>query len=69
MHAHHIEDASNHPDIRFSVKNGKCLCRKHHTWLHILYKQGYRKKTTKKDYKYYKSLYKAIERETKKKIV
>jgi len=67
MYAHHINDASNHPDLKFVVSNGVCLCKKHHVWLHILYKQGYRKKTTNKDYKYYKALYKAIKRETKKK--
>ena len=50
-HAHHINDASYHPLLRYDIGNGICLCRTCHTSLHIDYKRGYRKKTTDEDLK------------------
>jgi hypothetical protein len=29
---HHIAKRSQRPDLKFTVSNGICLCRKHHDW-------------------------------------
>jgi len=58
LNAHHINDASNHPDLRYDMDNGITLCRKCHVLYHILFRGGYRKKTTKKDFKKYRALVK-----------
>ena len=47
--AHHIFDASHHPDLRFEVSNGIVLCERHHISLHTDYKKNYRWKTTLDD--------------------
>ena len=47
--AHHIFDASHHPDKRFDVTNGIVLCADHHVTLHTDYKKNYRYKTTMDD--------------------
>ena len=51
--AHHLDDASYHPESRFDVDNGVTLCRDHHTSLHCDYKRSFRMKTTKKDFEEY----------------
>jgi len=56
LQAHHIDSASYFKEERFVVSNGICFCKSCHKSLHILYKQGYRKKTTKKDLKYFLAL-------------
>ena len=57
-HAHHISDASNHPERRYDVENGVTLCnsRKNggkacHSAYHNDFKGGYRRKCTAKDFK------------------
>jgi hypothetical protein len=62
LHAHHIRDASHHPDIKFDVKNGVALCHHCHLLYHTLYKGSYRKKTTKADFKRFKALCKAMKK-------
>jgi len=47
--AHHIEDGSHNPSLRFDVDNGITLCRGCHSQLHTNYKHSYREKTTRKD--------------------
>jgi len=47
--AHHIEDGSHNPDLRFKVDNGITLCWACHSQLHTNYKKSYREKTTKSD--------------------
>jgi len=56
LQAHHINSARYFPELRFTVSNGICLCKVCHMSMHILYKQGYRKKTTKKDLRYFKAI-------------
>jgi len=57
LQVHHMDDASYHPDERYIQSNLKVLCYKcHFTMLHILYKGGTRRKTTKKDYRRFKAL-------------
>ena len=47
---HHIKDASYHKELRTDPNNCILLCMKcHRPMFHILYKGGYRKKTTEKD--------------------
>ena len=48
--AHHLEDGSHNPDLRFVVSNGITLCRKCHTVFHTDYKKSFRYKTTKDDF-------------------
>lgn len=47
--AHHIEDGSHNPELRFEVDNGITLCWGCHSQFHTNYKHSYREKTTKKD--------------------
>ena len=61
---HHLNSASYFPDERYDPENGICLCYICHYHFHILYKQGYRKKCTEKDFyrfneiiKFYKRMY------------
>jgi len=51
--AHHIEDGSNNPDLRFDIENGATLCRPCHTSFHTDYKKSYRYKTTRYDLENY----------------
>lgn len=47
--AHHIEDGSHNPDVRFDVDNGITLCRGCHSQFHTNYKHSFREKTTRED--------------------
>ena len=49
-HAHHIQDGSNHPELRFDTNNGITLCRECHKQLHCNYKKSYRQKCTMDDW-------------------
>lgn len=48
--AHHIEDASYHPESRYDVDNGVTLCRECHTKYHCDFKRSFREKCTKDDW-------------------
>ena len=37
IQAHHIEDYSSNPELRTDVRNGACLCKKHHKLFHRIY--------------------------------
>ncbi len=34
LHSHHIKGWADYPSLRFMVKNGITLCRKHHEFIH-----------------------------------
>lgn len=63
LNAHHLRDASYHPDIRFDVDNGVTLCHQCHHIFHILYKGSYRKKTYIVDFKRFKAIAKYYRRQ------
>ena len=44
-HAHHIKNASHHPELRFEVSNGIRLCERCHWMVHNIVKPNYRHKT------------------------
>ena len=48
--AHHLEDGSHNPELRFDVDNGVTLCWACHMALHTMYKKSYREKTTQDDF-------------------
>jgi 5-methylcytosine-specific restriction endonuclease McrA len=49
--AHHLNSARYFKEQRFDIDNGVTLCRTCHLYMfHILFKGGYRKKTTKEDF-------------------
>lgn len=50
LEAHHLEDGSHNPDLRFAMKNGVTLCRKCHTAFHCMYKKSFRCKATQDDF-------------------
>jgi len=54
--AHHIKNGSHHPESRFDVDNGVCLCRRCHTAFHCDYKNSFREKTSEKDWLNFLSL-------------
>ncbi len=49
-HAHHIEDASNHPEKKYDVNNGVTLSGKYHRAYHTKYLKSFRCKCTKKSF-------------------
>jgi len=64
--AHHIEDGSHNPPLRFVMDNGITLCKGCHSQLHTNYKHSFRERTTRKDLEnflvlveHYKRLYTA----------
>jgi len=59
--AHHLEDASHNPDLRYTVDNGVTLCRLCHTALHTMYKKSYRMKCTQDDFINFLDLYRFVE--------
>jgi len=62
-HAHHLEDASNHKELRFDVDNGVTLCRRHHTMFHTSFKNSYRAVCHRKDFLNFKELYEKLKEE------
>jgi len=44
-HAHHIQNASHHPELRFDEANGIRLCERCHWMLHNIVRPSYRFKT------------------------
>lgn len=44
--AHHIEDASHNPSLRFDVNNGVTLAKKYHTAYHTKFLRSFRCKCT-----------------------
>ncbi len=48
--AHHLNDASHHPNERYDIDNGVTLCRNHHTMFHTVFMYGFRSKCVAKDY-------------------
>ena len=58
--AHHLEDGSHNPDIRFDPENGVTLCYKCHMALHTMYKKSYREKTTQDDFINFNDLYQFV---------
>lgn len=58
--AHHLEDGSHNPDLRFDVDNGVTLCYKCHMALHCMYKKSYRQKCTQDDFMNFDDLYKFV---------
>jgi len=57
LQVHHIENGAHHPEKRYDPDNAAVLCKWcHRSGLHILYKKGFRKKTTKDDYRRFKAI-------------
>ena len=48
--AHHLNDWSNHPTLRYDESNGVCLCGKCHVQFHTNFKRSFRCKCTKYDF-------------------
>ena len=48
--AHHIACWKYHPDSRYDLSNGVCLCQGCHIQLHTNYKKSYRQKCTRDDW-------------------
>jgi len=46
LQAHHIKSWREHPELRFDVSNGECICRKCHELIHPFMKK-YRRKRRK----------------------
>jgi len=49
LQAHHVEDGSNNPKLRFKLANSVTMCMHCHTSFHTDYKKSFRQKTTKND--------------------
>lgn len=58
--AHHIQNGSHHPELRYDVDNGVTLCRQCHSQFHNNYKKSYRQKTTKDDWENFLALFRYI---------
>jgi len=48
--AHHIEDGSNNPELRYDVNNGVTLARRYHTGYHTKFLRSFKCKCTKKTF-------------------
>jgi hypothetical protein len=59
--AHHLEDGSHNPTLRFDPENGVTLCYKCHMALHCMYKKSYREKCTLDDFCNFTDLYRFVE--------
>lgn len=72
LHAHHKNDYSYHPDMRYDIENGVTMCEKHHTMFHCDYKNSFREKTTQKDFEEFMRIVRSLEttftKQTKDKI-
>jgi len=56
--AHHINDATHHPDLRFDIDNGITMCKQCHTQFHTNFKKSFRAKCTKYDFDNFMALIK-----------
>jgi hypothetical protein len=54
--AHHLDDATNHPDKIFDLDNGICVCKQCHSQFHNNFKGNYRMSCTKYDFENFKQL-------------
>lgn len=48
--AHHIQDASNHPELRFDPENGVTLAKRYHIAYHTKFLKSFRCKCTRKSF-------------------
>lgn len=67
LQAHHIYDKSNHPEMAYDLINGVTLCSSNrkdghscHVVFHNVFKGGYRRKCTLKDWERFKKLIKWV---------
>lgn len=58
--AHHVKDASNHPEHRFDVDNGVTLCYGCHKAFHTMFKRNYRRVCDDVDYGNFEDLIKYV---------
>jgi len=68
-HAHHLNDASNHPLLKFIVDNGITLCGTHHRMFHTSYMRSYQESCVKAHYENFVELYTKLQDEFTSKIV
>jgi len=48
LHAHHVKSWDEYPELRYSVYNGECVCRKCHEKIHPFMREMRLKKERKK---------------------
>lgn len=68
-HAHHKNDASSFPELKFRVDNGVTLCRNHHIMFHTSYKNSFSEKCSDKDYDNFIELIDALKKEFKEEVI
>lgn len=57
VHIHHVESYKLHPELRYNVQNGVCLCKEHHTQYHVDFLGGYCVPATKESFTRYMEWY------------
>ena len=57
IHVHHVESFREHPELRYNVQNGVCLCKKCHFNYHILFLGGVHVPATKESFTRYMEWY------------